>query len=263
MYFQQRKVQRQRGHRGLMRLVEEVLQSNVPQTIDEAKGILSDFAERIGFDQFSYVGGQAFGPTAGGSAIWYRPPQIIITFPEEWVGLYHERDLSTIDPIIQSTLDLKLPYTWDTENWRHDITPEQGSFFSAAHDFRICRGLSIPIYGPLGDFSLFTFISHAQPNKFRKLIAAKRHDLHLLALYYHQIIQSIDCAQSGAISLSEREEEILYWTAAGKTSPETGMILGLSEKTVQYHLYNSMKKLDVYSKPQAVAKAILLGLIKP
>lgn len=41
------------------------------------------------------------------------------------------------------------------------------------------------------------------------------------------------------------------------------MILGLSEKTVQYHLYNSMKKLDVYSKPQAVAKAILLGLIKP
>ncbi len=45
-----------------MRLVEEVLQSNVPKTIDEAKHILSDFAERIGFDQFSYVRGQAFRP---------------------------------------------------------------------------------------------------------------------------------------------------------------------------------------------------------
>ena len=105
--------------------------------------------------------------------------------------------------------------------------------------------------------------SHAQPSEFKKLVAAKRHDLHLLALYYHQIIQSIDSTQASLISLNEREEEILYWTAAGKTSPEIGTILGLSEKTVQYHLYNSMKKLDVYNKPQAVAKAILLGLIKP
>ncbi len=57
-----------------MRLVEEVLQSNVPKTINEAKDILSNFGERVGFDQFSYVGGQAFRPTTGGSAIWYRPP---------------------------------------------------------------------------------------------------------------------------------------------------------------------------------------------
>ena len=205
-----------------MRLVEEVLQSNVPKTINEAKDILSNFADRVGFDQFSYVGGHAFRPTAGGSTIWHRPPQIIITFPEEWVGLYHEKDFSTIDPIIQSTLDLKLPYTWDTENWKHDITLEQGSFIRTAHDFKICRGISIPIYGPLGDFSLFSFISHAQPSEFKKLVAAKRHDLHLLALYYHQIIQSIDSTQASLISLNEREEEILYWTAAGKTSPEIG-----------------------------------------
>ncbi len=225
--------------------------------------MLSAIAEQTGFSRFSYVGGQAFGPTKGGNALWHRPPKIMITFPEEWVGMYHENDLSRIDPIVEATLDLKLPYTWDTENWKQDLTPEQGTFFRDAHDFEVYRGLSIPIYGPLGDFGLFTFISQSGPAEFRKLVAAKKHDLHLLALYYHQIMQSIDEEQAGTVRLSDREEEILYWTAAGKTSSETGMIIGISEKTVQYHLYNSMKKLNVYSKPQAVAKAVLLGLIKP
>lgn len=246
-----------------MQLVEEVLQRDVPKSFGAAQETLSGIAERNGFSRFSYVGGQAFGPVKGGSALWHRPPKIMVTFPEEWVGMYHERDLSRIDPIVEATLALKLPYTWDTEDWKQDVTPEQGAFFREAHDFRVSRGLSIPIYGPLGDFGLFTFISHSGPAKFKKLVAEKKHELHLVALYYHQIMQSIDEERASAVTLSDREEEILYWTAAGKTSSETGMIIGISEKTVQYHLYNSMKKLNVYSKPQAVAKAVLLGLIKP
>lgn len=247
----------------MAQLVEDVLQRNVPESFEEAQELLSSIAEQNGFSRFSYVGGQAFRPTRGGSAMWYRPPKIMITFPEEWVGMYHEKDLSQVDPIVAATLDLKLPYTWDTENWKQDVTPEQDTFFRDAHDFEVCRGLSIPIYGPLGDFGLFTFISETGPAEFGRLVAAKKHELHLLALYYHQIMQSIDEEQAGSVVLNDREEEILYWTAAGKTSSETGMIIGISEKTVQYHLYNSMKKLNVFSKPQAVAKAVLLGLIKP
>lgn len=246
-----------------MKLIDSVLLASRPKSIDEAKNTLSAVARDMGFDQFSYVGGRAFKPTTGGKAIWHRPPKVLITFPDEWVGLYHSKDLSTIDPIVKATLDLRLPYSWDTENWRGELGKNQTGFFREAHDFRVCRGISIPIYGPLGEFSLFTFISHTRSEEYRRLIADRKHDVHLLALYYHQIIQGLDPHPSGEVALTEREEEVLYWTAAGKTSDEIGTILSLSQKTVQFHLYKSMKKLDVYSKPQAVARAILLGLIKP
>ena len=39
-------------------------------------------------------------------------------------------------------------------------------------------------------------------------------------------------------------------------------ILGISERTVKFHIKNIMQKLDVVSRPQAVAVAIEQGLIE-
>lgn len=54
--------------------------------------------------------------------------------------------------------------------------------------------------------------------------------------------------------LSERELEVLQWVTAGKTNPEIGMILDLSEFTVKNHLKRIFKKLDVINRAQAVGK---------
>ena len=76
-----------------MKLVDHILLASRPRLIDEAKTALSAVARGMGFDQFSYIGGRAFRPTTGGKAIWHRPPKVLITFPGEWIGLYHSRDL--------------------------------------------------------------------------------------------------------------------------------------------------------------------------
>lgn len=54
--------------------------------------------------------------------------------------------------------------------------------------------------------------------------------------------------------LSEREREIMHWVALGKTNPEIGCILGISEFTVKNHLKSVFAKLDVSNRAQAVAK---------
>ncbi|ESW68127.1 LuxR family transcriptional regulator [Mesorhizobium sp. LSJC277A00] len=63
------------------------------------------------------------------------------------------------------------------------------------------------------------------------------------------------------IKLSPREKECLMWTARGKSSWETGMILGISANTVNFHIKNIMTKLDAASRTVAAVKAIRLGLI--
>jgi LuxR family transcriptional regulator len=62
-------------------------------------------------------------------------------------------------------------------------------------------------------------------------------------------------------SLSARELECLKWTRDSKTAWEVGVILGISERTVNAHISNAMRKLHCFNKHQAVLKAIDLGLL--
>ena len=54
-------------------------------------------------------------------------------------------------------------------------------------------------------------------------------------------------------SLSERERQIMGWVAMGKTNPEIGCILRISEFTVKNHMKSIFSKLDVTNRAQAVA----------
>ena len=54
--------------------------------------------------------------------------------------------------------------------------------------------------------------------------------------------------------LSERELEVMHWVAAGKTNPEIGAILDLSEFTIKNHLKRIFVKLDVINRAQAVGR---------
>ena len=61
--------------------------------------------------------------------------------------------------------------------------------------------------------------------------------------------------------LSERELECLEWVSFGKTSWETAMILGVSERTINFHLLNACRKLNVYGRQAAVALALRQNLL--
>jgi hypothetical protein len=52
-----------------------------------------------------------------------------------------------------------------------------------------------------------------------------------------------------------------HWTAEGKSSWDIGMILQISDNTVNFHIKKAMRKLDTTSRTVAVVKAIRLNLI--
>jgi DNA-binding CsgD family transcriptional regulator len=63
-------------------------------------------------------------------------------------------------------------------------------------------------------------------------------------------------------SLTAREKEVLQWVRQGKSNWEIAAILGISERTVKYHVSGILNKLDVVTRAQAVAVALELGLIE-
>jgi DNA-binding CsgD family transcriptional regulator len=64
-----------------------------------------------------------------------------------------------------------------------------------------------------------------------------------------------------SFSLSPRERQVLKWLSLGKTSWDISVILRISERTVNYHVSNIMKKLDVTNRLQAVSEAVNLEII--
>lgn len=61
--------------------------------------------------------------------------------------------------------------------------------------------------------------------------------------------------------LTPREVECLQWAAIGKTSAEIGAILGLTERTANFHIKNACTKLDVCNRQAAITHALRAGYL--
>jgi DNA-binding NarL/FixJ family response regulator len=75
-----------------------------------------------------------------------------------------------------------------------------------------------------------------------------------------------DLLERGAESeeeLTPREEEIVKLVAEAHTNREIAEILHLSEKTVENHRANAMRKLGMRDRVELVRYAIRRGLIEP
>jgi DNA-binding CsgD family transcriptional regulator len=85
-----------------------------------------------------------------------------------------------------------------------------------------------------------------------------------LGQYFHQhMLRIFGRGNERAFIVSAREIDCLKWMAAGKTAWEVSTILGISERTVRFHLNAAREKLQCTTTTQAVAKAVSQQLFVP
>ena len=65
------------------------------------------------------------------------------------------------------------------------------------------------------------------------------------------------------VALNDREIETLTWVARGKTSAEVADLVGLTKRTVDFHLDNARVKLGAATRTEAAIKAAMGKLIEP
>jgi DNA-binding response OmpR family regulator len=65
------------------------------------------------------------------------------------------------------------------------------------------------------------------------------------------------------VALNDREVEVLTWAARGKTSTEIARILGVTKRTIDFHIDNAREKLGAATRTEAVLKAATGRLIDP
>jgi LuxR family transcriptional regulator, quorum-sensing system regulator BjaR1 len=112
-------------------------------------------------------------------------------------------------------------------------------------------GLAIPVRLPDGKRGVAVLLGES-------LAREESDELALVALVQTAVAQlgHLTPEASAAAMLTPREREVLRWTAAGKTADASASILGISVRTVEYHLLNAARKLNTANRTHTVVEAL-------
>jgi DNA-binding CsgD family transcriptional regulator len=239
---------------------------DAPKTEPEFRDLFKTHVENFGFRAFTYVGMHLSAAGAAGKFVLEKPPIYLTTVKRDWEQHYVRHEYQNTDPLIMECLRRILPLKWNDVRRLRNLSPAQDEIMKRADDFGMRTGLIIPVHGPGGELGLLSLMSGETDKEFNKIAGAYQHAIHIMAIHYHNAIQHTLAKAGeapGPIELTARESECLLWTAHGKTSWEISLILHISERTVNFHLANAMKKLGVFSKTHAVAKMFKMGIAHP
>lgn len=224
--------------------------SRVPFPQNNLQSFLDTVCDTHELDFAAYAGMDPVAQTVHG----------FVNYPDEWQTRYVKQGFQHKDPTLLTAGRSIAPVDW--QRLRNDTSFQV--VFRAAHDFGIAeQGLTIPVRGPLGDIGLFSVTRNCSDREWKLLKTAILSDLQLAAVHLHDHVLKASTLNQKLLYpfLSVRETEILQWVAAGKSQQDVGGILSISNRTVEIYLRSSRTKLSALTTPQAVGRAIDLGLI--
>lgn len=183
---------------------------------------------------------------------------ILHEWPTGWWERYFSNGYLFVDPAIRRvTTDLS-PFLWSELDPLCRDNPMASRVMHEAGDFRLKHGFTVPMITLEGDVAGFSLAGDQLelPPYARGMLT-----LQMTLALGRTLRLALNQHEAERIGLTEREREVLQWTALGKTEWETGEILHLSEHTVDKYLRGIRRKLRVTSRVQAVAEALRLHLI--
>jgi len=220
-------------------------------TQDELNNLIHDLKGIIPFDYATCVISQY-------SHLTNKVSQevININYPTEWLELYIAKNFKYVDPIIiENFKHYKLQYWEDT----YKKYPPPKNFLKIAASFGLIKGYTHGARSANGkDASLTSIAGPAVERNERTESIFK-----VIVPHFHQTLIRVSktIPFKDKIFLSPREQEVLKWVAHGKSSWDISVILGISERTINFHVNSIMQKLDAVTRAHAVAIAFDLGLI--
>jgi len=217
-------------------------------------GILKELAsivDRLGFEYCSYVLRVPL-PIASPLVTWSS------TYPTKWLNHYFANNYLESDPLIQQASRDVAPVVWDGNESK--IQPE---FWEEARAHGVMHGWALGTHGKHMTTGMLSLArSHDKVGLLE--LSDKEPQLVWLSHVTHGLISAIETKEFGTKidhQLTDREIEVLRWSAGGKTAEEIGTILGITPRTVTFHITSSLAKLNSTNKTQAVAKAFLFNIL--
>ena len=236
--------------------IEALHYTTEAQSPEDVKDALSRFQNLFSFTRV--IGGLARLSQKG--AFEGFTNVINVSYPEEWLRLYWQEGYFEVDPVFQTALQKPGTQHWQS-TYKAASSEKQRQFMAAAQEFGLGDGITTGSADPA--CRIATFCSFASSDSFDAA-----HYVPLVEYFgYHVHLALLRTAPKNPQStdycvkqLTLREMNILNWVKNGKTNSEIAQIMGITERTIRFHVESIFSKLDVTSRSQAVATAMEHGL---
>ena len=147
--------------------------------------------------------------------------------------------------------------------WKGDgiLPKEQESFVAANQKYGVIAGYtaSFPVIKPnCRSVASIAAKPGLDQNQVDAIWEEYDHEIEHLCLCFNSCAAQLP-QPTKSTDLTDRQFEVLSWVAAGKTSGEIAIILGVSTTAVEKHLQNARRALNVVTSAQAATKAAFLN----
>jgi DNA-binding CsgD family transcriptional regulator len=207
-----------------------------------------------------------FGIISGALVVEHGPSRVDAFYfgntPEEFEATSQSTDMRKRDPVMRRLKRLSAPFVYDQSTY---VNEDAGDLWEIQALFGYKTGIAMALHLPGGKHFVMG-VDRDQPLPRDDMVVTRMMaDLQLLAVHAQETAVRLLLPETVDLQylprLTEREVEILKWTADGKSAWAVAQILNISEHNVKYHIKRILVKLSVGSKHQAAAKAKSLGLL--
>ena len=212
---------------------------------------LADIARNLGFDHCAY-GMRSPLPLSRQRVV------MINNYPARWQAQYAHCNYLSVDPTVQHALRSPLPILWSDE-----LFAGAREFWEDARGHGLRYGWAQPCRDVNGTLGMLTVarsseaLSEAEMQEKNIRLAWLTQIAHLAMT--RVLIKKL--VPEANVRLSSQETTVIRWTAEGKTTAEISVIMGLSVRTVTFHVGNVVKKLNASNKTAAAVRAAILGML--
>ncbi|WP_080278387.1 autoinducer binding domain-containing protein [Pseudomonas syringae] len=184
-----------------------------------------------------------------------RKTLIMGTYPLEWQERYDEQSYGAIDPVIEHSMAKA-----DVLNWSDVQASCHRRFFAEAAQFGLVHGMTYSALATSRDTHVISFArGRRRVSQIEQLELGVK--LRCLSDASRQALARWNLSAVERCVLSDREVEILRWTADGKCVSDIAQILCISDNTVNFHIKKIVGKFGSPNKAHAAAHAVALNLI--
>lgn len=179
--------------------------------------------------------------------------------PVGFLEAYAAADMDEVDPVLKHLRRNPAPVEW--KDVRIDpVNIRRGTeVMRCAADFGLKFGLSMLVQSAEGTTTAIALCGFHRPD----LPLLAKPGIQLVSTYALDRIRQLGGLQRVVVNpLTEREREVLLWSAHGKSAADIADILGVAERTATFHIVNATAKMKASNKTQAVARALAAKFIQ-
>jgi|GEM_PF-1192269 len=180
-----------------------------------------------------------------------------VSFPQDWVEHYLSNNYISCDPVLRSVMG-QGPIHW-ADKFARAKGRQEKQFIQELTSIGMGSGISFSALSERQNLVCVMSVTGTEIGKDSQLMDI----LNSLLLHLRQAagrVANLAPATPAVMPLSQREFDIFHWMSHGKTNWEIATILGISERTVKFHVANIIRKLNANNRTHAIVIGLQLGL---